>query len=92
VTTDHTLSLMLQGQTITCPVQEIILRLSALPSNEDFGPFLRNMGFFKITQLSHKYIELSELSRWLGINEGTAVLIFQYVDEDTEKFRVAGLV
>jgi hypothetical protein len=50
------------------------------------------MGFFKITQLSRKYIELSELSRWLGINEGTAVLIFQYVDEDTEKFRVAGLV
>ena len=33
----------------------------------DLGPLLSNRGFFKITQISQKYIELKELAQWLAI-------------------------
>ena len=58
----------------------------------DFGLLLSNRGFFKITQLSLKFIKLEQLAQWLGIKEGIAVLIFQYAEEDIEKFRASGII
>lgn len=58
----------------------------------DFGHLLDDKGFFKITQLSPKFIKLKHLAQWLGIKEGIAVLIFQYAEEDIEKFRASGVI
>ena len=58
----------------------------------DFGHLLDDRGFFKITQLSPKFIKLKHLAQWLGIKEGIAVLIFQYAEEDIEKFRASGII
>ncbi|KIK26292.1 hypothetical protein PISMIDRAFT_676084 [Pisolithus microcarpus 441] len=47
-----------------------------------FGPMLEAKGFVRISQLSHDYISVEVLQRLLGIEMGTAVLIFQYVEAD----------
>ncbi|KAF8120014.1 hypothetical protein EV363DRAFT_1460284 [Boletus edulis] len=52
-----------------------------------FGHLLKEKGFTRLSQLSHKYVGLSDLEDWLGIQRGTAITIFQYVDEDLEAIR-----
>jgi hypothetical protein len=58
----------------------------------DFGLLLSDRGFFKITQLSLKFIKLEQLAQWLGIKEGIVVLTFQYAEEDIEKFRASSII
>ena len=58
----------------------------------DFGDLLNERGFFKITQLSPKFVKLKHLAQWLGTKEGIAVLIFQYAEEDIEMFRASGII
>ena len=48
----------------------------------DFGPILEAKGFDRISQLTHEYIPIDLLQQWLGIEYGTAVLIFQSVEAD----------
>ena len=48
----------------------------------DFGPILEAKGFDRISQLTREYIPIDLLQQWLGIEYGTAVLIFQSVEAD----------
>jgi hypothetical protein len=48
----------------------------------DFGPILEGKGFNRISQLTREYIPIDLLQQWLGIEYGTAVLIFQSVEAD----------
>ena len=57
-----------------------------------FGPILRAKGFYRLNHLSRKYIQLSDLQEWLGIEVGTAINIFEYAEEDLEAARAGTLV
>ncbi|KAI9572444.1 hypothetical protein HD554DRAFT_2036032 [Boletus coccyginus] len=57
-----------------------------------FGPVLRAKGFSHLNHLSHKYIQLSDLEDWLGIEVGTVIDIFEYAEEDLEAARAGTLV
>ncbi|KAI9572026.1 hypothetical protein HD554DRAFT_2168276 [Boletus coccyginus] len=57
-----------------------------------FGPVLRAKGFSHLNHLSHKYIQLSDLEDWVGIEVGTAIDIFEYAEEDLEAARAGTLV
>ncbi|KAF8546666.1 hypothetical protein OG21DRAFT_1490949 [Imleria badia] len=48
----------------------------------DFGFVLEGKGFFRISQLTREYIPINLLQQWLGIEYGTAVLIFQFVEAE----------
>ncbi|KAF9232659.1 hypothetical protein BU15DRAFT_81003 [Melanogaster broomeanus] len=48
----------------------------------DFGPILEGKGFIHMSQCPHKYIPIEMLQQWLGIEYGTAVLIFQSMEAD----------
>lgn len=48
----------------------------------ELGPILKGKGFVTISQLSREYITTKELQEELGIEKGTAILIFQNVDKD----------
>ncbi|KIJ08890.1 hypothetical protein PAXINDRAFT_17999 [Paxillus involutus ATCC 200175] len=53
--------------------------------------FSRN-GFVRISQLSRDYIPIEMLQQWLGIEYGTAVLIFQSVEADMRAISAGQLV
>ncbi|KAI9573343.1 hypothetical protein HD554DRAFT_2277655 [Boletus coccyginus] len=57
-----------------------------------FGPVLRAKGFSRLNHLSCKYIQLSDLEDWLGIEVGMAIDIFEYAEEDLEAARAGTLV
>ena len=52
-----------------------------------FGPILKKQGFFRISQLTGDRVGPDHLMRWLGIEFGVAVLIFQYVEQDLAAIR-----
>ena len=58
----------------------------------DFGPVLKGKGFYRLNHLSRKYIELSDLQTWLGIEVGTAINIFEYAEEDLAAAKAGTLV
>ncbi|KIK91782.1 hypothetical protein PAXRUDRAFT_148728 [Paxillus rubicundulus Ve08.2h10] len=76
----------------TIPIPDIITWFSYLDQCEQhglddvifapFGPTLSAKGFRRISQLSHEYVSLSDLQGWLGIEIGTAILIFQHVEAE----------
>ena len=47
-----------------------------------FGPILREKGYYRLHHLNPKYIKRSDLQQWLGIEDGTAIDIFEYAEED----------
>lgn len=52
-----------------------------------FGDILKARGIVRLSQLSDRYIKLSDLEQWLGIDTGTAITIFQYANEDLEAIK-----
>jgi hypothetical protein len=57
-----------------------------------FGPMLKKQGFFRISQLTGNHVGPDHLVRWLGIEFGVAVLIFQYVEQDLVVIRSGKLI
>ncbi|KAG6377588.1 hypothetical protein JVT61DRAFT_13029 [Boletus reticuloceps] len=84
------------------PVPELIEWFSYLDThggrNQDgivysqFGPVLKAKGFYRLNHISRKYIQLSDLQEWLGVEVGTAINIFEYAEEDLEAERAGTLV
>ncbi|KAG6378225.1 hypothetical protein JVT61DRAFT_13924 [Boletus reticuloceps] len=84
------------------PVPELIEWFSYLDThggrNQDgivysqFGPVLKAKGFYRLNHISRKYIQLSDLQEWLGVEVGTAINIFEYAEEDLEAARAGTLV
>ncbi|KIK81249.1 hypothetical protein PAXRUDRAFT_832976 [Paxillus rubicundulus Ve08.2h10] len=52
-----------------------------------FGHLLKAKGITRLSQLSDRYIKLSHLEDWLGIDRDTAITIFQYADEDLDTMK-----
>ncbi|KAH0831895.1 hypothetical protein J3R83DRAFT_12776 [Lanmaoa asiatica] len=57
----------------------------------DFGPVLKQRGFYRLHHLSRKYIQLLDLQDWLHIDVGTAINIFEYAEEDLAAAKVGTL-
>lgn len=57
-----------------------------------FGPILREKGYYCLHHLNPKYIKQSDLQQWLGIEDGTAIDIFEYAEEDLRAVKSGMLV
>ena len=78
-------------------IPEIITWFTYLDWDEEWGHdginfaplshILKGKGFVHLSQLSDRYIKISNLKEWLGIDTGTAITIFQYANEDLEAIR-----
>ena len=51
-----------------------------------YGPLLKEMDFYRISQLTTGDVTKNDLQEWLGVKVGTAVLILTYAKEDMAKF------
>lgn len=49
-----------------------------------YGNQLLNQGIRRISQLQQEYITRQDLQTWLGVDVGTAILLFQYAKEDMD--------
>ena len=51
-----------------------------------YGPLLKEMDFYRISQLTTGDVTKNDLQEWLGVKVGTAVAILSYAKEDMAKF------
>jgi hypothetical protein len=51
-----------------------------------YGPLLKEMDFYRISQLTTGDVTKNDLQEWLGVKVGTAVSILTYAKEDMAKF------
>ncbi|KAL4071931.1 hypothetical protein J3A83DRAFT_4412025 [Scleroderma citrinum] len=52
-----------------------------------FGAILKAKGFLRLSQLTSKFIQISDLQAWLNIEAGVAILIVKYAKEDLDALR-----
>jgi hypothetical protein len=49
-----------------------------------YGPALLRQGILRVSQLTQEFIPRQDLQDWLGVDAGTAILLFQFAKEDAE--------
>lgn len=57
-----------------------------------YAPTFVNNGFYRISQLTSRYVTPEKLVEWLGIDIGRAILILQYLEYDIEAIKAGTLI